>query len=126
MAPTRHPRHAETDPAVAAGHHCDAAGEIELPVNGTKRISTLRPQGPRHGTLLRTSGMAKRHQVRNRRRKEWIPEGESIGASLVGAAVRALETHGGRPEIRRVAEHVETIDMTHSMFGRLQREDFLR
>ena len=28
--------------------------------------------------------------------------------------------------IRRIAEHVETIDMTHSMFERLQREDFLR
>ncbi len=68
--------------------------------------------------------MAKTREVRNPRRKEWIPSGESIGASLLGAAVQALETHGGRPEIRGVAEHVETIDMTHSMFERLQREDF--
>ena len=68
--------------------------------------------------------MAKRRQVRKPRRKEWIPSGESIGASLVGAAVLALETHGGRPEVRDVPEHVETIEMTHSMFGRLQRDDF--
>ena len=37
MAPTRHPRHAETDPAVAAGHHCDAAGEIELRLRSSAR-----------------------------------------------------------------------------------------
>ncbi len=68
--------------------------------------------------------MAKKRAARKRRRKAWIPSGEDLGASHVGAAVRALERHGGRPEIRRVPEHVETIDMTHSMFERLQREDF--
>ena len=66
--------------------------------------------------------MATKREVRSRRQKEWIPSGEQIGASLVDAAVRALETHGGRPEIRDVPEHVETIEMPHSMFERLQRD----
>ena len=68
--------------------------------------------------------MANRRKVRSRRGKGWIPSGESLGASLVSAAIRALEAHGGRPQILGVPEHVESIEMTHSMFERLQRDDF--
>ncbi len=57
-------------------------------------------------------------------RRHWRPTGEQLGASLVSAAITALETHGGRPAIRRVSDDVEVIDMTISMFEHLEASDF--
>jgi hypothetical protein len=55
---------------------------------------------------------------------EWTPTAEIIVGSLVSAAVRALETHGGRPEIRNLAPDSGIDGLTAHSYEQFDRDDF--